>query len=78
MNFYQLLYGIHSEHGKKFTAGDIVKSKSELVAKFGSNKFRRLNDDEVSQLQTDEPKAGDEPDTAEQPKRVKHHKRKSA
>jgi len=72
-NYFQLLYGIHSEYGKKFTAGDTIESKSDLVVIFGSNKFRRLSDDEVANLQNES-----EPDTAEPPKRKRlKAKRKS-
>jgi len=73
-NYFQLLVGLHQEKGgKRYTAGDVIGPvEHDLVKMFGSNKFRRLNDDEVSQLQTYEP------DTAEQPRKRVKAKRKSA
>lgn len=71
--YYQLLCGIHSEYGKIFTAGDIVESKANLPQKFGSNKFRKLSDEEVAEMKTDEPAAEKQPKR----KRIKA-KRKSA
>lgn len=82
--FFQLLCGIHNDlrSGKRFTAGDIVPCDHDLVQAFGSNKFRRLSDKEVAQLQpADEGVASQTPldDEAEadgQPRR-KHHKKKA-
>jgi hypothetical protein len=62
--FFQLLHGIHTELGKKYQAvmdkndkGErvyvsqpVVESKQDLVALFGSNKFRRLSDNEANLL----------------------------
>lgn len=75
MAYYQLLCGIHSEFGVKHVAGDIIKSEANLPQNFGSDKFRKLSDKEVSQLQNE-----CEPATDAQPKRkrVKRVKRKSA
>ena len=53
--FFQLLYGIHLEHGVKHTAGDVFESNNDLVASFGSDKFRRLSEQEVKQLKASEP-----------------------
>jgi len=62
--YFQLLHGIHTELGKKYQTvmgrneqGEriyleqpVVESKQDLVALFGSNKFRRLTDKEAESL----------------------------
>ena len=62
--YFQLLHGIHTELGKKYQTvmgrneqGErvylerpTVESKQDLVALFGTNKFRRLSDDEAKNL----------------------------
>lgn len=71
MNYFQLLIGKHydARTGKSYTAGDIVKSDDNLVAAFGSDKFRKLSAKEVAEMQI--------PKAKPKRKRVKA-KRKSA
>lgn len=63
-NYYMLLIGSHFNAiiKKKYTAGDVISSESDLVAKFGSEKFRKLTKKEIAAMQTDE-------STTEEPKR---------
>lgn len=87
--YFQLLAGLHSDivNHKTYSAGDIVPSDKDLVAAFGSSKFRRLSEQEVAALEPEqecccmskcvrtEPVMGDELADDEPTRRVKKHKR---
>ena len=72
MNYFQLLVGIHydARTGRSYTAGDIVADEGNLVKAFGSDKFRKLSDKEITSMQI--------PDAKPKRKKVKRVKRKSA
>ncbi len=60
---FQLLSGFHEdENGERYEAGDLVVSDIDLVKCFGSNKFRRLTDEEFAAMkpQDEKNKAGRE------------------
>ena len=78
MDYYMLLIGAHFNAilGKKYTAGDVIPSDSNLVTRFGSEKFRKLTKKEVVALEFDgEPAAIDaKPSVEEQRKRILKNK----
>jgi hypothetical protein len=82
MAHFQLLTGKHSDFKGSdkthpptiFTCGDIVESDTDLVAKFGSGKFRKLSRKEVRALEADDEHA--EVTTDEPVKKRRKKKRK--
>lgn len=81
---FQLLVGTHREiDGTIYRPGDVITTRTDLAKVFGSEKFRRLpNQDTPAKIEPaqDEPTADeptpDEPTAdVEQPRRMKRHKR---